>query len=165
MSPTREAVELALASDLGWCVRLWTRAGWIVAVLVVLSACSADDEPVSTTPIFGTEDTTCESVTLRNEDNDEQLLTQAVDCLLGEIDAGRPVTVDISAATVEGDPIYNRFAFDGERILIVEDNRADGFGRPEVQAQWCSGIATGVWVPEGVDCEDADHPGFPEAVQ
>lgn len=126
-------------------------------------ACSGSDS-ASNEPIYGTEDTVCTSVRLANEDNDDAVLASAVDCLIAEVDAGRPVTVDIAAVTVEGDPIYNRFTYDGDRILIVEDNRADEFGRPVVVARSCAGISTGQWFPEGTDCEPADHPGFPEAV-
>ena len=85
-------------------------------------------------PIFGTADTTCSSVMLTNAPTDEVVLGGVVDCLLAEIEAGRPVTVDIAAATVEGDPIYHRYAFDGDEVLIVEDSRADEYGSDGVRA-------------------------------
>lgn len=121
-------------------------------------------EPPATATIFGAEDTVCESVRLRNEDDDQAKATSATDCLLAEIEAGRAVTVDIASITVEGDPIYMRYVFDGETTLFVTDNRADAFGRGSVQASRCSSVQRSSWFPEGVDCMPAEHPGFPEAV-
>ena len=114
-------------------------------------------------PIFGTADTVCESVRLLNEDGDLEKMASASSCLLGEIDAGRAITVDIATITAEGDPIYNRYAFDGESVLIVADDRADTFGNGGVRAERCASIQAGRFLPEGIDCQSADHDGFPEA--
>lgn len=140
-------------------------AALIIVAAVLGTSCSSDSTPASVEPIFGTEDTTCTSVTTRNEDDDVQIIASAVDCLFAEIEAGRPVTVDIAALSAEGDPIYYRYAYDGERVLVVEDNRADEFGRPNVTSLSCARLERTGWVPERFDCLDADHDGFPEAVR
>ncbi len=139
----------------------------LVGLALLATACSSDvgNSSVGDEPIFGTEDTACASVSTRNEDGDEALIEQVSDCLLDEIAAGQPVTVDIAALSAEGDPIYYRYAYDGDRVLIVEDNRADEFGRPTVVAKICAGVEATRWIPEGVDCSDTDHPGFPEAAR
>lgn len=139
----------------------------VLCLVLLTAACSSDsgEATASDEPIFGTEDTACESVSTRNEDGDEELIEQVSNCLLGEIAAGRPVTVDIAALSAEGDPIYYRYAYDGDRVLIVEDNRADEFGRPNVVAKDCASVESTRWTPEGVGCTDTDHPGFPEAVR
>lgn len=145
---------------------MMTRLAALIAIVAVLGAsCSSDPTPVSAAPIFGTEDTTCTSVTTRNEDDDLEIVASAVDCLFTEIEAGRPVTVDIAALSAEGDPIYYRYAYDGDRVLVVEDNRADEFGRPIVISLSCARLERTGWVPDRFDCIDADHDGFPEAVR
>jgi len=126
------------------------------------AACGRDAAPSE--PIFGTADTTCESVVLLNEDSDQDVLDAAVDCLFGEIDAGNPVTVDLDIPTVEGDSIYYRYAFDGETTLIVIDNRGDEFGAPIIRAEQCRRLVRTGWEPRGEDCVGIDHDGFPEAV-
>lgn len=136
--------------------------GVLIGAALALSACAAN-EPGE--PIFATADTTCESAVLTNDDGDEQALATAVDCLFREIEAGSPVTVDLNIASVEGDPIYHRYAYDGETVLIVEDNRADEFGTPVIRAQECQRLVRTDWVPVGEDCAGIDHDGFPEAVR
>ena len=140
---------------------------WVSSAAVVLAvfAGACGGSASSATPIFGTEDTACASVSTRNEEGDEELLVRVAECLLEEVQAGRAVTVDVAILSVEGDPIYHRYEFDGERVLIVEDNRADEFGRPNVVARSCARLEADRFLPEGVDCVNATHPGFPEAVR
>lgn len=134
-----------------------------VAAVGALAACSGDDAGQSQDPIFGTQDSSCASRSLVNEDSDEAELAAFVDCLFGEYEATRPVVTDLRAATVEGDFIYYRFDYDGDRVLIVEDSRADEFGVGSVRARSCRDLVRTSWVPDGHDCEGADHNGFPEA--
>ncbi len=136
-----------------------------LALALITGACARGDSPQAGEgdPIFGTQDTACASVSTRNEDGDEALLAQVSTCLREQVQARRPVTVDVAVLTAEGDPIYHRYAYDGDRILIVEDNRADEFGRGRVAAQSCTGLHVSDWLPQGIDCRSAEHPGFPEA--
>ena len=140
-----------------------------VAVIAgfLLASCSSATEPsVPADPIFGTADTTCESAFISSEGDqaDEALLEEAVDCLLTEIAAGNPVTVDIDMQTIEGDSIFYRYAFNGETILIVRDDRADEFGNIVINARRCQELSPTFQLPVGVDCQGEAHDGFPEAV-
>ena len=131
----------------------------MLVATIALAGCAG--EPGD--PIFGTADTTCTSVVLSNDDGDEQILNRAVDCLFGEIEAGNVITVDFSIPTVDGDPIYYRYAYDGDTVLTVQDNRADEFGAPTILAQQCKSLERTDWTPEGTDCVGIAHDGFPEA--
>ena len=157
---------------LGLSVSLARATTTALAVMILFAgACSSDsssDGPGAASndaSIFGTEDTTCTSVSTRNEDGDDTLIREVATCLLDAVAAERAVTVDVAVLSAEGDPIYYRYAYDGEQILIVEDNRADEFGRPNVVARTCEDLSRTRWLPEGRDCVDADHAGFPEAVR
>jgi hypothetical protein len=112
---------------------------------------------------FASNDDQCASASLGNEPDDDIVLGRALDCLFTEYDAGNPVTIDIAVATVEGDPIFHRYRYDGETVLIVEDSRADEFGTGSVRARICEDIVRGRRLPESDNCERVSHPGFPEA--
>jgi len=116
-------------------------------------------------PFFGANDTVCVSVELKNELNDDGLRAEAFSCFMDEYDAGRAVVVDMSVPTVEGDPIFERYATDGNRVTLVIDTRLDAYGAGEVLAQACAGAEWNGKFINGVDCESIDHPGFPEAEQ
>jgi len=132
-------------------------------VLLVACAVAAGCSGEPGVPIFGTEDTACVSTQLANEESDQAKLAEVVDCLRSEIAAGRPVTVDIVTPTGEGDPIYHRYAYDGERVLIVTDSRADEFGRGTVEARLCRGLRATQFLPQEIDCSRTSADGFPEA--
>lgn len=119
--------------------------------------------PNNEVPFFGGNDTFCESTTLGNEPDDQQKLADGVDCFFAEYEAGNSVIWDASIPTVEGDPIYHRFAYDGEAVVIVIDSRLDSFGSGSVDARTCASIERTNWIPEGVDCGPIDHAGFAEA--
>ena len=112
---------------------------------------------------FGSNDDRCASARLLNEPEDESVLDAAVDCFLAEYEAGRPVTVDIDSPTVEGDSIYHRYRYDGQEILIVEDARADEYGVGYKRSRTCLRVERTDRLPEGFDCTQVAHPGFPEA--
>ena len=137
----------------------------VVAVMVV--ACG-DRQPQPSkfgdSAPFGSNDDRCASAALLNELEDEFLLIEAMDCFFAEVEAGRPVTVDIDVPTVEGDSIYNRYRFDGTSVLIVQDSRADSYGNGVLRARECAAVyRTASGLPEGTDCRAVTHPGFPEA--
>lgn len=121
------------------------------------------DSPLGTVPFFGGNDTICPSTTLRNELDDETVVATAVDCFMAAYEAGTPLVWDLSRPTVEGDPIYHRFFFDGESVTIVVDNRLDAFGSPQIDARSCGSVVRGAGMPEGIDCTPIEHRGFPEA--
>lgn len=131
----------------------------MIALGLVASACGASGETVS----FGSQDTTCQSVELRNDDGDADLQSSAQDCFIEEFEAGRAVTVDLNIPTADGDPIFNRFAFDGETVLLVTDSRLDEFGSDGVRAERCRSVELAGRVITGVDCEQVSHGGFVEA--
>ena len=143
------------------------------AALLLLAACGgvvpdaeiASEEP-NTEPIFGTEDTVCESAQLSGDlsEANNALGEALTECFITEVEAGRPVTVDVVEPTIEGDPIYTRYSYDGDRTLIVRDDRADEFGSAIVQADLCLTVRPVRWLLQGVTCDRVDHPGFPEAV-
>ena len=137
-----------------------------VALILVATACgstAAQPSQFGDSAPFGSNDDQCASARLLNEPEDESILDAAVDCFLAEYDAARPVTVDIDTPTVEGDSIYHRYQFDGEVVLIVEDARADEFGIGYKHSRTCTRVERTDWLPEGFDCTQVPHPGFPEA--
>lgn len=124
------------------------------------------ETPFAGVPFFGGNDDQCPSTVLSNSDDDQAVLQQGADCFLSEVEAGTPVVWDLSLPTVEGDPIFSRYLFDGEAVWLLGDSRADEFGRGTVSAQRCAGIEGANWEPVGVDCVSTDYPGFsgfPEA--
>ena len=147
----------------------------LTSAIALLGGCGSDepaqvdsntgvDDGGSPTALFGSDDDQCPSITLANELTDEAALAAGVDCLFAEFDAGRAVIWDVMTPTVEGDPIYHRFHYDGETVLVVRDDRADTFGSGGVSAQRCDEVTRTNWVPEGsTNCAAVDHPGFPEA--
>lgn len=112
---------------------------------------------------FGAQDEKCDSTKLRNELDDQPRLEAATNCFLAEVEAGNPIVIDIDQPTVEGDSVLLRYAFDGESFLLVQDTRLDTFGAGSVDAQRCQSVKPTGWLPDGVDCEPIDHPGFIEA--
>ncbi len=113
---------------------------------------------------FGADDTTCASVTLAGDAEDAQPIRDGAECLIAEIEAGNPVTIDFSIGTIEGDQIYSRYAFDGEEILIVRDDRADEFGSNDIVARVCQSVEAELFgPPSGVDCLGLRHGGFTDA--
>lgn len=136
---------------------------------LVIAGCGGDEEAVeppdrwaTLEPGFAANDTVCVSAVLRNELEDEVILAEFEECLLAEVDAGRPITADVRALTVEGDPIWYRYSFDGELVLTIFDSRADTFGQGTVEAQECDGLEPGGGLPRGRGCVDITMPGFPD---
>jgi len=107
----------------------------------------------------------CPSLVLTYDADDEARARAGTACFLDAVDAGTPLVWDVDVPTVEGDPIYHRFHFTGDDVLIVRDDRADTFGNGGVRAQRCATVTSEPleWLPVGVDCEGVTHPGFPEA--
>ena len=123
------------------------------------------DTPLGGVPFFGGNDTICPSLRLMNDPNDLGTAREASPCFLDAVDEGVPVVWDVVLPTIEGEPIYQRFHYTGDDVLIVRDFRADTFGSGGVRAERCASVAMGEadWLPVGVDCVSTDHPGFPEA--
>ena len=148
--------------------RAVTGKAWVLGapLILVAAACgstAAQPSRFGDSAPFGSNDDQCVSARLLNEPGDEAILATAVDCFLAEYDAGRPVTVDIDVPTVEGDSIFHRYGYDGEATLIVEDARADEYGTGYIRARTCVRVERTDWLPEGYDCTQVSHPGFPEA--
>lgn len=137
-----------------------------IATMIALGAAACGASSVGTSVSFGADDSTCDSVELPGDVEDSSPLQAGVACLLIEIDAGNPVVVDFSLGTVEGDQIFTRYDFDGERILIVSDDRLDQFGSGSVAAATCEQlVANSSTIPDGAECEAVGHSGFIEANQ
>lgn len=137
--------------------------GMLMLVALAGSACGGSSfEPAVT---FGADDTTCDSVELAGDAEDRQPIQDGVACLLAEIELGNPVVIDFSLGTVDGDQIFTRYAFDGEEILIVSDDRLDEFGaNPGVSAAVCQSlVSSSVTVPTGAECVAVGHDGFTDA--
>lgn len=141
------------------------------ALMLAIAGCSSSndtaEEPVDDSPVdqsdgvvFGSEDNQCPSTTLHNEIDDDRILAAAVNCFFAEYDAGRPVVWDLDIPTVEGDPIYYRFDFDGDTVTIIADNRLDTFGTPHIEARRCAQVERNNSVPQGVNCDPIEHDGF-----
>lgn len=136
------------------------------SVIVLIAACGSSAPRASQfgdSAPFGSNDDSCPSVRLRNEADDQEVLAAGIDCFFEEYAAGRAVTVDIDSPTVEGDSIYHRYRYDSEVVLIVEDARADEYGIGYIRARTCGRVERTDWLPEGYDCTQISHPGFPEA--
>jgi len=135
-----------------------------LALVVGLVACgSGPPSQFGDSAPFGSNDDQCASANLRNEADDQQVLDVAIECLRAEYEAGRPVTLDVDIPTVEGDPIFWRYHITEEFILIVDDSRSDEYGQGTIRARTCETLEFVDRMPEGVDCERVNHPGFPEA--
>ena len=143
------------------------RARSLVALVILLVAACGSSAPQPSqfgdSASFASNDSRCPSVRLSNEADDQEVLTAAIECFFDEYDAGRAVTVDFDIPTVEGDSIYHRYRYDGETVLIVEDTRADEYGTGYIRARSCERVEGTDWLPEGYDCSQVAHPGFPEA--
>ena len=150
----------------------------LLALTALFGACGDDDPPTAAEPgggigdtplgevaFFGADETVCESTVLANEVDDEARVREAGQCFLDAVDAATPLVWDVSVPTVEGDPIYHRFHYTGDDVLIVVDSRADTFGSGAVDARWCASVRrdSGGWLPVGEDCVGVDHPGFADA--
>lgn len=108
--------------------------------------------------VFGEFDSACPASQRLNQE--EQFA--AVNCFLGEVDAGRAVVWDVLRTTVEGDPVPIRYEYDGTRVTIVEDTTRDQWGEGRVAARTCVGVRVGPidGLPVGVDCEKTGSTGF-----
>lgn len=96
--------------------------------------------------------------------NTAEDLALAADCFFSAVAASTAVTWDLARNSVEGDPIYTRYAFNGDEITIVVDARKDRWGPQRVTAQTCESVARGAaGLPEGVSCRTTSHDGFVEA--
>lgn len=111
---------------------------------------------------FGGNDTVCRSVIVQPTTG-EAGLQEAKDCLLAEIAAGRPIVVDFAVVSTEGQPIYFRYAYDGNQILVVNDSRLDSFGSQTIIAQLCDSVLPGPIVPLPSGCTAATSSGIAEA--
>ena len=127
----------------------------VFALGAIVAACGGEGSKV-----FGEQTEPCAPLVLTNGDEDTASISTATECLLAEIAARRPVTWDVLAVTVEGDPIPTRYAFDGARITITRDDTRDEFGRGGVTVERCDGLRRGTWLPEGTDCTAAGGDGF-----
>ena len=146
-----------------------------VTLLIVAASCGGDGSDVAAggsqgdasvvAVAFGADDGRCPSLTLSNDLDDEERARAGTACFLEVVEGGTPIVWDVSVPTVEGDPIYHRFDFTGDDVLLVVDDRADTFGSGSVRAQRCGSVAAaqGEWLPVGVDCAPTDHPGFVDA--
>lgn len=134
----------------------------LMMIAFAVAACGGSSfEPAVT---FAADDTACESVELPGDAEDRSAIQDGVECLLAEIEAGNPVVVDFSIGTIEGDQIYTRYDYDGEKILIVSDNRLDEYSTGRVAAAVCEGLVPNTsTVPDGAECVAAGHDGFTDA--
>lgn len=112
---------------------------------------------------FGSNATTCPSIEYAAGSTSPDDLLAARDCLITEVSAGRPVVSDFMLTTTEGDPVYYRYAFDGDRILFVNDSRLDTYGSGEVNAQLCDGVEAGRILPEVFGCIPTNSSGLSQA--
>ena len=128
----------------------------VLALAAVAAACGAGEG----SKLFGEQTEPCAPIVLTNDDTDAAAISTGTECVLAEIDAGRPVTWDVLALTVEGDPIPTRYAFDGDEITITRDDTRDEFGTGGVTVERCDGIRRGTWLPEGTGCSPAGGDGF-----
>ena len=136
----------------------------MISAAVLASSCAQSEAAAA--PIFGTQDTLCVSVRYYGTTSD-RLAEDSIDCFMDQVEAGRSVTVDIAARTLDG-AIYRRYAFDGTTTLVVQDSRGDavvsGSGLPPLFANRCDTIQRTTSFPAASDCEPAEHAGFPEAL-
>ncbi len=138
----------------------------LLAASLLLATCGGSTDPQV---VFGADDRRCTSIALSNSPEDADLVDEFGDCLAAAYLAGVPFTADVSRPTVEGDPIYTHFAYDGETVLIVTDNRLDQFGTGTVTAEQCAElifaplVRFGDWMPMGEDCTEQPHGGFVES--
>ena len=139
------------------------RLGKFMLIALASSACGGSGFAPAVT--FGADDSTCESVEIPGDAEDRQPIQDGVDCLIAEVEAGNPVIIDFSVGTVDGDQIFTRYAFDGEEILIVSDDRLDEFGaNPGVSAATCQSLVSStLTVPTGAECVAVGHDGFTNA--
>ncbi len=137
-------------------------ASMVVATLAAIGGCGSDETAgrwSGLDPSFAANDDACPAVQLANEDDDQVLLAGAIDCLRSEIEGGRSVVADVAIPTVEGDPIYHRYAYDGEKVLVLVDSRADTYGSGSVTASECESLADVGTPPLGEDCVSVEMPG------
>ena len=136
-----------------------------VVVALIASGCTSSGESTEP-PIFGTQDTVCVSVRYYGTAS-AHLAGDSIDCLMDQVEAGQPVTVDVLATTADG-PIFRRYSFDGQTTLYVQDSRGDSkvsvSGLPPVFANRCRTLQRTANFPSISDCEAVEHPGFPEAL-
>lgn len=112
------------------------------------------------TKVFGEHVGACAPTTLDNGPDDQQLLGAGAACFLAEHEAGRPVVWDVLIPTDEGDPIVNRFDYDGTEVTITTDYTFDNFGSGGVIEERCAGVVSTTWLPDGADCTTSTGAGF-----
>lgn len=112
---------------------------------------------------FGANDTTCRSTIFASGTSTPEDLFAAGECAIVEISSERPVVLDLALITTEGDPLYYRYAYDGDKILHVIDTRLDAFGAREISAQLCDSIEAGRLVPTVTGCMPTTSLGIAEA--
>ncbi len=122
-------------------------------------------QPAGQTISFGDKDDVCQSVKLTNDAADTAALATASKCFFEAFEAGKTVTVDIARPTVEGDPIFYRYFYNGDKVLTVADTRADPFGDNSVVAKLCDSVTLDGGELLAEKCEPADSLGFAEALQ
>ena len=123
--------------------------------LCAVSGCGGDGSKV-----FGEQSEPCPATVLTNDAEDDQKTDDGTDCLMTEVEAGRPVVWDVLVPTVEGDPIPTRYAFDANVVRITTDSSRDTFGSGGVVEQRCDGLRRTSRLPEGVDCTTSSGDGF-----
>lgn len=142
-----------LASE--W-VTMVDKAGAIVDIEVSgLEDCRSEGGGGSCTErVRGVMDT-CPDTQLANEADDAAVLATGAECFFAAYDSGESVRWLLEVLTVEGDPIYYHYSFDGTTVEIITDTRQDSYGSPDATMQRCDTVARTSWIPEGSGCIDA----------
>ncbi len=109
---------------------------------------------------FGNHAGPCVPTVLTNGNDAQPILAAGVACFFAEYEAGRAVVWDVSAATVEGDPIVSRYDYAGTTTIITTDYTFDHFGSGGVTEQRCTSVVPTEWLPVGADCSTSTGEGF-----
>jgi hypothetical protein len=119
------------------------------AVVVALAGCADDgDEGAAGAVDCGSYERLNAPVTAEQREQNA--------CFLEALRAGRPATLRVTLATVEGDPVPATLRVVGvDRLEYVHDARQDRYGSGEVETFVCTGLddRDGQLVPTG--CEPA----------
>ena len=116
-------------------------AGLLLAVLV-LAGCGTEEEEPEAAPGGSTSlsDNDCGRYeSLNQPPTPEQEAMNR--CLLGAFESGRPASLQVTLATVEGDPITHYFSVtEPGTVQVIVDGTKDKFGDGNWRASTCTGL-------------------------
>ncbi len=70
----------------------------------------------------------CPYTRMTNSEGDAAALSRGRGCFDAAVAEGTPITWDLEVFTVEGDPVFYRVEWDGERYAVHYDASADTYG-------------------------------------